>query len=74
MHRKMCCGGGEVGAGKKMHGEGRAAGTGEAREEEEGGGEGAKEETRGKGRQGNWKRSREWVGERCVQSVQEGGR
>jgi hypothetical protein len=44
MHRKMCCGGGEVGAGKKMHGEGRAAGTGEAREEEEGGGEGAKEE------------------------------
>ena len=30
-------------AGKKMDGEGRAAGTGEAREEEEGGGEGEDE-------------------------------
>ena len=38
-----------MGAGKKMHGEGRAAGTGEAGEEEEGGGEGAKEENEREG-------------------------
>ena len=49
MHRKMCCGGGVVGAGRKMHREGRAAGTREAGEEGEGGGEGAKEENEREG-------------------------